>query len=489
MNARRVRLLKEGKDVPGPIVYWMSRDQRVNDNWAMLFAQHKAIIKRQPLLVVFCLVPRFLDATIRQYGFMLKGIEGVAGLLEDKNISFFLLSGDPWNELPVFLRKHRAGMLITDFDPLRIKMEWKKKVASMIDIPFYEVDAHNIVPCWIASAKQEYAAYTIRPKLRQHLAEFQTDFPKIRKHLFQYKGDKELLDWPSVRRGLKVDSSVPEVHWLLPGENAARKMMKAFIAKGLARYPEMRNDPNKNAQSGLSPYLHFGQLSAQRLALEVLGSDQPKDAKDAFLEELIIRRELSDNFCFSNQNYDNSEGFPAWAKKTLNEHKGDMREYRYTLEQFEKAGTHDDLWNAAQTEMVKQGKMHGYMRMYWAKKILEWSGSVAQAMEIAIYLNDKYELEGKDPNGYAGIAWSIGGVHDRAWNERRIFGTIRYMSYNGCRSKFDVHAYIKRCLVQAPSVRITVASMNNISHMVSEHQFERMGIQVMLALKIRFVFS
>jgi deoxyribodipyrimidine photo-lyase len=166
-----------------------------------------------------------------------------------------------------------------------------------------------------------------------------------------------------------------------------------------------------------------------------------KDA-GAFLEELIVRRELSDNFCYYNQNYDNLQSFPAWARSTLEEHARDRREYLYTPEELERAHTHDDLWNAAQLEMVRRGKMHGYMRMYWAKKILEWSPSPAEALHAAIYLNDRYELDGRDPNGYVGAAWSIGGVHDRAWKERAIYGKVRYMSYNGAKRKFDVQAYI-----------------------------------------------
>ena len=190
-----------------------------------------------------------------------------------------------------------------------------------------------------------------------------------------------------------------------------------------------RNDPLKNGQSGLSPYLHFGQIAAQRVALEVMGSAGPTDARKAFLEELIVRRELSDNFCFYNPRYDRVDGFPAWARATLDRHRRDPRDYLYTPEQFEQARTHDDLWNAAQREMVRTGKMHGYLRMYWAKKILEWTPSPEEALKIAITLNDRYELDGRDPNGYAGIAWSLGGVHDRPWGERKVFGMIRYMSY------------------------------------------------------------
>jgi deoxyribodipyrimidine photo-lyase len=198
--------------------------------------------------------------------------------------------------------------------------------------------------------------------------------------------------------------------------------------------------------SNLSPYLHFGQISAQRIALETYKRKHNIETKDAFLEELIVRRELSDNFCFYNKNYDSFDGFPEWAKKTLNEHRKDKREFTYNLEQFEKAKTHDDLWNAAQIEMVKTGKMHGYMRMYWAKKILEWTETPEEALEFSIYLNDKYELDGRDPNGYTGCAWSIGGVHDRAWTERPVFGKIRYMNYNGAKRKFDVKRYIQKYL-------------------------------------------
>jgi len=222
--------------------------------------------------------------------------------------------------------------------------------------------------------------------------------------------------------------------------------LDSFFEERLSGYNEKRNDPNENVSSNLSPYLHFGQISAQRIALETYKRKHNIETKDAFLEELIVRRELSDNFCFYNKNYDSFDGFPEWAKKTLNEHRKDKREFTYHLEQFEKAKTHDDLWNAAQIEMVKTGKMHGYMRMYWAKKILEWTETPEEALEYSIYLNDKYELDGRDPNGYTGCAWSIGGVHDRAWTERPVFGKIRYMNYNGAKRKFDVKRYIQKYL-------------------------------------------
>jgi deoxyribodipyrimidine photo-lyase len=243
---------------------------------------------------------------------------------------------------------------------------------------------------------------------------------------------------------LTADRSVSEVVWIRSGEREAHRALIKFIKHKLSLYQELRNDPAMDGQSNLCPYLHFGQLSAQRIALEVMKADAAKEVKDAFLEELIVRRELSDNFCFYNHDYDSFAGFPDWAKKTLDKHRKDLRAYIYSREQFENGETHDGLWNAAQMEMVKRGKMHGYMRMYWAKKILEWTPSPEIAIETAIYLNDKYELDGRDPNGYTGIAWSMGGVHDRAWNERNVFGKVRFMSYNGCKSKFDIKRYIER---------------------------------------------
>jgi len=446
MNRERVRILKEGKKKDGPVVYWMSRDQRVNDNWALLFSQEMALKHKAPLAVVFCLVPRFLGATKRQYGFMLKGLQELGQDLAQMSIPFYLLAGSPQDEIPEFVTNYGVGALVTDFDPLRIKKRWKEGVANKIEAPFYELDAHNIVPCWIASPKQEYGAYTFRPKIKRALPEFLQDFPKLRKHPILGLEKAAKTDWNSIAKTMQVDHSVSEVDGIKPGGKAAKQALREFLENSLALYDGLRNDPTEDGQSNLSPYLHFGHISAQRVALEVLKSGVNIRSQEAFLEELIVRRELSDNFCFYNSNYDSFDGFPDWAKRTLNEHRGDKRDYIYSLERFEKAQTHDDLWNAAQKEMVHTGKMHGYMRMYWAKKILEWTESPEKALEIAVYLNDRYELDGRDPNGYVGIAWSIGGIHDRAWREREIFGKIRYMSYNGCKSKFSVEDYIEKIL-------------------------------------------
>lgn len=438
----RIRFLNNCPDQAGPIVYWMSRDQRVQDNWALAYAQYLANAYKQPLLVIFNLVPQFAQATWRQYYFMLKGLEEVAEELDQLRIPFHILTGSPTLTIPQLIEREHVSALVSDFSPLRMYVEWKKAITSQITIPFYEVDAHNIVPCWHASPKQEFGAYTLRPKIKRQLKAFLTDIPPIQAQKPEHNYIKPTLNWQQLKDSLNIDFTVPPVDWCLPGSKAGLVAMQIFIQNKIQQYGQYRNDPTIDAQSNLSPYLHFGQLSAQRLASEVQRSEISTEAKEAFLEELIVRRELADNYCFYNKQYDDFAGFPDWAQQTLNDHLHDPRPYLYNTQQLETAQTHDRLWNAAQLQMTKTGKMHGYMRMYWAKKILEWTETPQQAQEIAIYLNDKYELDGRDPNGYVGIAWSIGGLHDRAWFQHPIFGKVRYMNANGCARKFNVEKYI-----------------------------------------------
>jgi deoxyribodipyrimidine photo-lyase len=444
VDERRVNKLNSGQIGGGPVVYWMSRDQRVEDNWALLYARELALAYKTPLLVVFCLVPEFLGAALRHYRFMLNGLAEVEAELGRLNIGFYLLTGMPGKEIPRFCNKFRVGALVGDFSPLRINIRWKEEVTQAVNVPFWEVDAHNIVPCRIASPKQEYAAYTFRPKIKKLLPEFLTDFPPVKKHPFTMENRPEPVDWLAAEKMLKTDRTVNSTASFVPGKKAAWTVMRRFLELKLSRYEKARNDPARDGQSNLSPYLHFGQLSAQRAALLTGQAEAPGVYTEAFLEELVIRRELSDNFCFYNERYDSTESFPNWAKQSLADHLDDPREFLYSREEFEAGMTHDRLWNTAQKEMALTGKMHGYMRMYWAKKILEWTESPEEAVKIAIYLNDKYSLDGRDPNGYAGIAWSIGGVHDRAWFQRPIFGKIRYMSYNGSKSKFNIDHYIDK---------------------------------------------
>ena len=443
MNQDRVIRLNDNPHRGGVILYWMSRDMRTEDNWALLFAQELARVKEEPLIVLFCLVTDFLGATKKQYAFMIEGLKEVEKRLFEKNIPFSVKIGEPEDVIEYSIKKQKIGAVVCDFDPLRIKRRWKDGVVNSIDVPLFEVDAHNIVPCFFASPKKEFAAKTFRPKIKRLLGDFLEPPERLKT---QRGSDLKLLknDWQEIKRSLGIKDSDLDTRFFKPGEDEARRVLDAFVKEKLDHYDEARNDPTLEATSNLSPYLHFGHISALTVTKKVMESSATITAKDAFLEELIVRRELSDNFCFYEDNYDSFEGFPDWAKKTLNDHRDDPRPYLYNLGQFENAETHDRLWNAAQMEMVKRGKMAGYLRMYWAKKILEWTRHPEEAHEIAIYLNDTYELDGRDPNGYTGIAWSIGGVHDRAWGERPIFGKVRYMSERGARSKFDVEGYIKK---------------------------------------------
>uniref|UniRef100_A0A7N0SZ51 Deoxyribodipyrimidine photo-lyase n=1 Tax=Kalanchoe fedtschenkoi TaxID=63787 RepID=A0A7N0SZ51_KALFE len=400
----RVRVLKEGKKMPlgqgmGPVVYWMFRDQRVNDNWALMHAVDEANKANVPVAVAFNLFDRFLGARARQLGFMLRGLRQLQQELEATlQIPFFLFQGEAEETIPNFVEECRATLLVTDFSPLReirrIKEEICKRVGNSASV--HEVDAHNVVPVWVASQKLEYSAKTIRGKINKLLPEFLIDFPPQPCPSKTWEPTNHVIDWDTIIEDvLRKGSEVPEVKWCEPGEHAAMDVLmgtkNGFLTKRLKTYSTDRNNPLKpRGLSGLSPYLHFGKISAQRCALEArkLRTLSPQ-AVDSFLEELIVRRELADNYCFYQPQYGTLQGAWEWARKTLMDHALDKREHIYTKEQLEKAQTADLLWNASQLEMVHHGKMHGFMRMYWAKKILEWTTGPEEALSIAIYLNDK----------------------------------------------------------------------------------------------------
>lgn len=408
---KRVRVLSNATEVKQEsdgIVYWMSRDCRVQDNWALLYAQKLALKNRVPFHVCFSLVPKFLDDTLRHYKFLLTGLREVAEELHQLNIPFHMLLGAGGKEIPKFVKAHNIGGVVCDFNPLREPLAWMEDCKANLpeDVPFCQVDAHNIVPVWEASDKQEYAARTIRPKINKKLEEYLQTFPMVQKHPHRppKKGKEEPIDWDEVYAFIRVDKSVDEVKELRPGYKGGMETLNRFIASRLKLFNTKRNDPNIDALSNLSPWFHFGQISVQRAVLEVRRKrSQYPESVAAFCEEAIVRRELSDNFCFYNKDYDNFKGLTTWAQKTLNDHRKDKREYLYTKKEFEEARTHDDLWNAAQIQMVRQGKMHGFLRMYWAKKILEWTHSPEEALDVAIYLNDRYNLDGGDSNGFVGV--------------------------------------------------------------------------------------
>ncbi|EOA39030.1 hypothetical protein CARUB_v10011602mg [Capsella rubella] len=446
----RIRVLKKGSWQPsdqmvGPVVYWMFRDQRLRDNWALIHAVDLANRTNAPVAVVFNLFDQFLGAKARQLGFMLKGLRQLHRQIDSLQIPFFLLQGDAKETIPNFIAECGASHLVTDFSPLREIRSCKDEVVKRTSdsLAIHEVDAHNVVPMWAASGKLEYSARTIRGKINKLLPDYLIEFPKLEPINKKWAGIVDKVDWDSlIERVVREGAEVPEIEWCMPGEDAGMDVLMGtkdgFLTKRLKNYSTDRNNPVKpKALSGLSPYLHFGQISAQRCALEArkVRNTSPQ-AVDTFLEEMIVRRELSDNFCYYQPHYDSLKGAWEWARKSLMDHASDKREHIYSLEQLEKGQTADPL------EMVHQGKMHGFMRMYWAKKILEWTKGPEEALSISIYLNNKYEIDGRDPSGYVGCMWSICGVHDQGWKERPVFGKIRYMNYAGCKRKFNVDSYV-----------------------------------------------
>ncbi len=325
VNPRRVHTLRAAPAGGGPVLYWMSREQRVHDNWGLLHARELAGARR-PLVAAFCLVPQFAGAALRQYDFMLRGLEETARTLRGLGIPLVLLEGDPGREVPALAARLRAGAVVTDFDPLRIKRGWQARAAQALDALFLEVDGHNIVPCRIASYKKEYAARTIRSRIHKLLPEFLEEFPPLAPQ------EAPVPDLPApalarARQALRAAPGVPPVA-VPAGEAAARAALAAFASGALARYAARRNDPNADAVSGLSPYLHFGQLAPQRAALHVAATGGGEN-QAAFLEELVVRRELSDNFCLHSPDYDTLAAAPDWARRTLDEHRDDPRAHLY----------------------------------------------------------------------------------------------------------------------------------------------------------------
>eukprot|EP00213_Chloropicon_mariensis_P000313 CAMPEP_0197480958 /NCGR_PEP_ID=MMETSP1309-20131121/44295_1 /TAXON_ID=464262 /ORGANISM="Genus nov. species nov., Strain RCC998" /LENGTH=476 /DNA_ID=CAMNT_0043023065 /DNA_START=197 /DNA_END=1628 /DNA_ORIENTATION=+ len=413
VHPTRWRSLRRGEVKPlggGPVAYLCDRDQRVQDNWALVHAMELG----SPVVVVFSFTSAMLSMGERHSCFILKGLKELEGSLSKLNIPFYLLQGEPDEQVPKLVKQLNAKALVTDMSPLREGRRWREALAEAVDVPFHEVDAHNIVPIWVTSEKQEYAARTIRSKVHRNIPTYMREIPKVEKQEFdfaQLEGfqSPEPVDWELLMEMAreKGPPEVSEVTWCKPGEKAALAALKgaedSFLTKKrMNKYDELRNNPTiPGALSNLSPYLHLGQISAQRCAVEAImfKKQNPSSSKsvDNFLEELVVRRELSDNFCFYNDLYDSVSGAASWAQMTLQHHKDDKREYLYTREQLERGQTHDDLWNAAQKELVAFGKMHGFMRMYWAKKILEWTESPEKALEDAIYLNDKYSLDGGTP--------------------------------------------------------------------------------------------
>jgi deoxyribodipyrimidine photo-lyase len=445
----RVTVRRAGPPDPAGncVVYWMQRTQRGLDNPALDVAVEAANALAKPVIVFFAPVPFYPRANLRHYRFLAQGIPDIAESLKKRNIGF-VLRRFPEHSLIKFCEEVRPSLVVGDENPMREPEAWRRSAAKKLSLPLWTVDADVIVPSKLLE-KAQYAAHIIRPRLQAQLGRF----------LVPLKNTKAKVAWKKpqalqsldpefdITQGWPLDTSVGAVSGFRGGTNEALRLLEEFLKHGLATYVTKRNKPEVNGTSRLSPYLHFGNIGPLTVALGVQKTDAPKVDKEAFLNQLITWRELAVNLVRFNPNYDNFECAEPWAHRTLAQHAKDIRPVLYSEQQLEHAETDDPLWNAAQMQMVNTGWMHNYLRMYWAKKILEWSPSPAQAYQIAMRMNDKYELDGRDPNGYAGIAWSITGKFDRPWFERPIFGQIRYMSGQSTGKKFDSKTYIQQNLL------------------------------------------
>jgi deoxyribodipyrimidine photo-lyase len=451
--AERVRLLNDRPFRANAkyVLYWSQMNRRVDSNQALAFAAELANRHGLPLLVYEGLTCWYPYASDRLHTFILEGVPDTERRLKQLGIGYVfhlrLRRSDPDNMLYRMARE--AAAVVTDDYPAFLARWHNERVPAKLEIPYYAIDASCIVPM-SRFEKREYAAYTIRPKLKKLLPGYLRRAPDFRVRC-KYEGAPPDFhtcvtksNIPALLRCCEIDHGVRPSPAFRGGSAEAERRLNHFLRHKLRCYSNERNEPSANATSGLSPYLHFGHVSSLQAALAVREyAGKHKLMEDEFLEELIVRRELAFNFARHTDNLESLDNLPEWVRQTLTKHARDRRDPMYTRDEFERARTHDSLWNAAQTELLQFGKIHGYYRMYWGKKILEWSESPQEALATAIYLNDRYALDGRDPNGYANILWCFG-LHDRPWPERPIFGTVRYMSYEGMRRKTDVDAYVRR---------------------------------------------
>jgi deoxyribodipyrimidine photo-lyase len=444
----RVRWVNAGMPRPDGrcVVYWMQRAQRAADNPALNVALKLGNTLRLPVVVLFALSPSYPGAQRRHYRFMLDGLAETKATLEKRGVPMLVRVGEPPRVVADLVHALNAAVVIGDENPVRVAQQWRARLARTAEVPFALVDADVVVPSRFFP-KQEYAARTLRPKIRKLMGQFLAleiePSPQHNFHAEQLPEHEPLDDVTRLLDRLGVGGA-GEVPSYPGGAREALRRLGRFLDERLPRYGTDRNEPVPYSTSELSAHLHFGQISPVRLAVEALErAGDCRESVDSFIEELVVRRELAINYVWRNPRYDSLQGCPEWALRTLENHRGDPRPFLYTLEQLETAQTHDPLWNAAQNEMRVTGRMHNYLRMYWAKKILEWSPDAETAFAQALDLNDRYEMDGRDPNGYVGVAWAIGGLHDRPWPERPIFGTVRFMSYESTRKKFDSAGYIR----------------------------------------------
>ena len=428
------------------VLYWMQASQRAEFNPALEYAIRRAADLNLGVVVGFGLMADYPDANARHFAFMLEGLAEVEDGLRQRGIKFVMRSGRP-DEVALGLA-HEAALVVCDRGYLRHQRHWRQRVAEEAACQVVQVEGDVVVPVETVSEKAEYAARTLRPKIHRQWSGFlnqvTTTEPEKSTLRLSLKGDLNPSDPAALLEALDLDREVAPVARFRGGNGEARRRLEQFLRHRLEGYDSERSKPAAVHSSELSPYLHFGQISPVEVALEVRAATSGGEADQAaFLEELIVRRELALNFVHYTESYDSYSCLPAWARKTLAEHADDERPHHYTRARLEAGMTHDRYWNAAMQEMRESGYMHNTLRMYWGKKILEWCNTPEYAYQTALTLNNKYFLDGRDPNSYANVGWLFG-LHDRPWQERAVFGKVRTMTAGGLDRKYDMAAYLQR---------------------------------------------
>jgi deoxyribodipyrimidine photo-lyase len=439
----RVRLLNDQPLRPNGeyVLYWSQMNRRVDSNHALLHAAGLANQLGLPVLYYEGLTCSYPFASDRFHTFILEGVPETARRLARLGIGYtFYLRKRRSDPNDVFYRlAANAAAVVTDDYPVFVNQRHNASVPAKVGVAMHAVDSSCIVPM-NRLEKREWAAYTIRPRIHRLLPEYLHPAPELQvEHRFtappsSFHTDVTEANIAELVAACEIDHSVPPSRSFRGGRLAAEERLRTFVEQRLARYEAEKNEPSRQATSDLSPYLHFGMISSLEVALATQGFP-------VFLEELIVRRELAFNFARFAERHDTVEILPDWVQKTMAAHLRDEREYTYSSDELESAATHDSLWNATQRELRRDGKIHGYYRMYWGKKIIEWSPDYQTALDHMIYLNDRYALDGRDPNTYTNILWCFG-LHDRPWGERPVFGMIRYMGRPGMERKTNTKAYI-----------------------------------------------
>ena len=428
------------------LLYWMQHSQRAYANPALEYAIRWANELEKPCVVAFSLMDDYPDGSLRHFQFMLEGLKEVADRLAERGLKFCLLHGEPDKRIDDFAKD--ACAVVTDRGYLRIHRKWRRNLSESLAVPLVQVEGDLVVPVETASDKREYAARTIRDQIMELVDDFSAipsetkpDQESKRMHV---SGDLDFSSVSAVLDKMTIDRSVKPSPDFTGGTSHARKRLTSFLRSSLDGYDDGRLDPADDATSHMSPYLHLGQISPCEVLRKVRDSSAPKSDREAYVEGLIVRRELAHNFVYyAPDNYDSLNALPDWAAETLEKHKSDERPDHYTRDELERGETDDEAWNAAMREMRLRGFLPNYMRMYWGKQIIRWTNTPDYAYKTALYLNNKYFLDGRDANSFTNVMWLFG-LHDRAWTERDVFGKVRMLSKSGLEDKYDVERYIER---------------------------------------------